>query len=150
MLILLSLLWCSASLQSCSTSSTQTNITFTTYNNGTASEPYLIANSILDSSNNEYAAFQLGSGVVNSTLKIAKIDPDRNIAWSKTYTNISSSIFRDSMQLSTDENTLMVIGYDPSNDNYIFLNIATGNFLSFQIHIMILCAYLLCFIKIHH
>ena len=150
MLILLSLLWCSASLQSCPTSSNQTNIAFTTYNNGNASEPYLISNSILDSSNNEYVAFQLGSDSVNSTLKIAKINPDRNIAWSKIYTNTSSATFKDSIQLSYDENTLMVIGEDPDYGSLKFFNIATGNFLSFQIHIMILCAYLLCFIKIHH
>ena len=146
--MLVSLLWCSASMQTCVTSSTQANIKFNVYNNRTASEPYLIANSIHDSSGAEYVTFQLGSDPLRITLRIAKIGSDGTLAWAKLYSDISSTVFRDSIQLSTDENTLMVAGFNASTEKYIFANIRTGNLLSFLAHILIFRAYLSYLIKI--
>ena len=146
--MLVSLLWCRASMQTCATSSTQANIKFNVYNNRTASEPYLIANSIHDSSGAEYVTFQLGSEPLRITLRIAKIGSDGTLAWAKLYSDISSTVFRDSIQLSTDENTLMVAGFNASTEKYIFANIRTGNLLSFQTHILVFCAYLSYLIKI--
>ena len=127
---LLSLLWCSASMQSCATSSTQTNIAFTTYNNGSASNPYYIPNSVFDNSNNEFITFQLGSGDANTTLNIARLSSSGNVLWSKTYANISTGIYRDSIQLSNDNSSLFVTGFVNSTTNYVFANINAGKLLS--------------------
>ena len=125
---LLSLLWCSASMQSCATSSTQTNIAFTTYYTG--SSPYYIPNSVFDNSNNEFITFQLGSGDANTTLNIARLSSSGSVLWSKMYANISTGIYRDSIQLSNDNSSLFVTGFVNSTTNYVFANIDAGKLLS--------------------
>ena len=122
------MLWCSASMQSCATSSTQTNIAFTTYYTG--SSPYYIPNSVFDNSNNEFITFQLGSGDANTTLNIARMSSSGNVLWSKTYANISTGIYRDSIQLSNDNSSLFVTGFVNSTTNYVFANINAGKLLS--------------------
>ena len=125
---LLSLLWCSASMQSCATSSTQTNIAFTTYYTG--SSPYYIPNSVFDNSNNEFITFQLGSGDANTTLNIARLSSSGSVLWSKMYANISTGIYRDSIQLSNDNSSLFVTGFVNATTNYVFANIDAGKLLS--------------------
>ena len=115
-------------MQSCATSSTQTNIAFTTYYTG--SSPYYIPNSVFDNSNNEFITFQLGSGDANTTLNIARINSAGNVLWSKMYANISTGIYRDSIQLSNDNSSLFVTGFVNSTTNYVFANINAGKLLS--------------------
>lgn len=74
---------------------------------------------------NEYTAFYFND---SSTIKthISKILPNGTISWSKVYGESSYTYFNDYMQLSTDENTLMLTVYNVNDTKMFFFNIATG------------------------
>ena len=112
-------------MQTCSTSSTQSVIEFTAYNNG--SDKYALLDVVLDSSMNKYILHVLdGYGVKPN---IAKISPTGTLFWTKTYSDFR--IYRETkhMTLSTDETKIRMITRIPS-EREKFLQISTGNIYS--------------------
>ena len=92
-------------MQTCSTSSTQSLIEFNAYNNG--SDKYALLEVLIDSSMNKYVLHALeGNQVVP---QIAKITPDGNTAWSKSYSGLLINHVAKRMVLSGDENTIRMI-----------------------------------------
>ena len=101
------LLWCSALTQTCATSPTQSPIELDFYKDGNDSTVYRMYSLVVDSSLNQYLVY---STSVTGVLYVAKKDLNGTIDWSYKYTNLSIYAYGESIRLSSDENTLRILG----------------------------------------
>ena len=112
MIMLLTLLWCSVSVYTCSNSSTtQVPIKVTVYNDN--SSPYAMSDIVMDGSMNKYFVYAYpGTG---QAVHIARINSDASIGWTKKYDGFKLKNWFKSTQISSSGDVLMVIGEGASN-----------------------------------
>ena len=106
-LIVLSLLWLSVSMQACTSSSTQTTLEFDFYKDGGNSSLYQIFDIVVDSSANQYLIYSDGT---SGNLFVTKKNSGGGYDWSFEYPTIDVLPFAKSVILSSDGNTLRIIG----------------------------------------
>ena len=85
-IILLFLLWWSANMQSCQTSTTQMTVGVSFYNNGSAGFAFVPRDILVDSSFNQYLLYLFDNSGQN--IRITKINTDGTYAWSKEYAGL--------------------------------------------------------------
>ena len=120
-LVILSLLWCSGSMQVCSNSTTNYTIEVNFYKNDTGtirSDPMDI---IVDSSNNQYLMYTLAA---SDSYRITKIASDGNYIWTQQYNGVKHYI---RAQLSSDETVLRI--YAKADEEVLFGEVYTSNFI---------------------
>ena len=111
-MILLSLLLCTVSMQSCATSSTQISIEMNFYNNGSSANPYQVFDIVIDSSANRYPIYSTG---FRQNIFITKINPDGTHEWSREYPGLLIKQRSFSTQVSNDQSTLRMLGDEQDN-----------------------------------
>ena len=111
-MILLSVLLCTVSMQSCATSSTQTSVEMNFYNNGSSANPYQVFDVVIDSSANSYPIYSTGTG---QNIFITKINPDGTHAWSREYPGLILENLSQRTHLSNDQSTLRILGDETPN-----------------------------------
>ena len=111
-ILLLILLWCSVGVQTCSNSSTtQVPIKVSSYtDNSTAYAPSDI---VIDSSMNKYLIYSYFGN--NQDVHVSRINSDGNIAWSKKYADFIIKDFMKTAQISSNGDSLMMIGQNMSS-----------------------------------
>ena len=106
-LIVLSLLWLSVSMQACTSSSTQTTLEFDFYKDGGNSSEYIVDDVVVDSSANQYLIYY---DTTSGNLFVTKKNSSGDYDWSFKYPTIDIIPEGTSTVLSSDENTLRIIG----------------------------------------
>ena len=109
--MLVSLLWCSVSLQVCSNSTTNYTIEVNFYKNETGTTRYIPSDIVVDSSSNQYLFYYLNGS--NSTL-ITKIATDGSHTWTKEYTDLNIKKLAKIAVLSADETVLRMLSQTSS------------------------------------
>ena len=111
-MILLSLLLCTVSMQSCVTSSTQTTIEMNFYTNESGFNHYRVFDIVIDSSTNMYPIY---STAADQNIFITKINPDGTHVWSREYPGLLIKEKSFSTQVSSDQSTLRMLGDEQAN-----------------------------------
>ena len=111
-IILLTLLWCSVRVYTCSNSSTtQFPIKINSYtDNSTA---YVPSDIVIDGSMNQYLIYSYSG--TNQDAHISKINSDGSIGWSKKYASFIIKHLFKSAQISSNGDSLMIIGEGSSS-----------------------------------
>ena len=120
-------------MQACASSSTQTTIELDFYQDNGNSSEYLVINVLVDSSANQYL---IHSDSIIGNLFVTKKSSNGSYDWSFEYPTIDSLMYSKSAVLSSDGNTLRILG-EKSSATSQFVQISTCKYDSIKhtIHI---------------
>ena len=110
-MIILLLLWCSVSMQTCSNSTTNYTIEANFYKNETGTTRYIPSDILVDSSFNQYLIYYLDGS--NNTL-ITKIATDGSHTWTKEYAGMNIKKVAKIAVLSSDGTVLRMLSQTSS------------------------------------
>ena len=122
-IILLILFWCGVRSQTCSNSTNQTTIKFTSYTDG--SNPFIPYDVEFDQIGNHYLVYSLNGTAQN--VHVTKVNVNGSYDWSKEYQGFFIKENMKTAQLSSNGTYLMIMGSNRSSSAGQLVRISTSD-----------------------